>query len=116
MLTVPDAEAQEVRNWWTQGMKFVTGPNPETDLTDDQILDQCKMYISAVRLADQFGCSLIGIQYQQGLKDLVRLRTWSKAAEQRGPSASEGCPGRVLFEGKAIRTSTKWMNAPVSTR
>ena len=27
--------------------------------------------IAAVRLADDFGCSLIGIQYQQGLKDLM---------------------------------------------
>ena len=29
------------------------------------------MYIAAVRIADEFGCSTIGIQYQQGLKDLA---------------------------------------------
>ena len=29
------------------------------------------MYIAAVRIADEFGCATIGIQYQQGLKDLV---------------------------------------------
>ena len=29
------------------------------------------MYIAALRIADDFGCSGIGIQYQQGLKDLV---------------------------------------------
>jgi hypothetical protein len=29
------------------------------------------MYIAAVRLADDFGCATIGIQYQQGLKDLL---------------------------------------------
>jgi len=29
------------------------------------------MYIAAVRLADEFGCAAIGIQYQQGLKDLT---------------------------------------------
>ena len=29
------------------------------------------MYIAAVRIADEFGCDLIGIQYQQGLKDLA---------------------------------------------
>jgi L-fucose isomerase-like protein len=29
------------------------------------------MYIAAVRLADNFGCDAIGIQYQQGLKDLM---------------------------------------------
>ena len=32
---------------------------------------QCQMYIAAVRLAADFGCDLIGIQYQQGLKDLL---------------------------------------------
>ncbi len=29
------------------------------------------MYIAAARLADEFGCDCIGIQYQQGLKDLA---------------------------------------------
>ena len=29
------------------------------------------MYIAAVTLADEFGCDAIGIQYQQGLKDLA---------------------------------------------
>lgn len=67
-----DAEAQEVRRWLDQaGMKFHTGPQHETDLTDAQILDQCKTYIAAVRIADDFGCDCIGIQYQQGLKDLL---------------------------------------------
>ena len=42
-----------------------------TQLTEKQVLDQCKMYIAAVRIADEFGCSCIGIQYQQGLKDLL---------------------------------------------
>ena len=69
---VSDKEAKEVRKWYDKkGMTFVTGKNPETDLTNDQILTQCKMYIAAVRIADDFGCDLIGIQYQQGLKDLL---------------------------------------------
>ena len=29
------------------------------------------MYIAALRIADDFGCDVIGIQYQQGLKDLA---------------------------------------------
>ena len=53
------------------GMKFNSGKNEETDLTEAQILQQCKMYIAAVRIADEFGCATIGIQYQQGLKDLA---------------------------------------------
>ena len=67
-----DAEAQAVKQWMLdRGMTFVTGPNPQTDLTDEQILTQCKMYIAALRIADDFGCQTIGIQYQQGLKDLL---------------------------------------------
>jgi hypothetical protein len=69
---VKDEEAREVMQWLTdRGLKFVTGPNPETDLTEEQILTQCKMYIAAVRIAADFGCHTIGIQYQQGLKDLL---------------------------------------------
>jgi hypothetical protein len=29
------------------------------------------MYLAAARIADEFGCDVIGIQYQQGLKDLT---------------------------------------------
>lgn len=72
MREVPDNEAKAVRKWLDdRGVKFITGPNPETDLTDDQILEQCKMYIAALRISGEFGCDIIGIQYQQGLKDMV---------------------------------------------
>ncbi|MBK7928858.1 MAG: fucose isomerase [Bryobacterales bacterium] len=72
MREVPEAEARAVRAWLDErGMKFVLGPNEETDLTEAQILDQCKMYIAALRIAGDFGCDTIGIQYQQGLKDLA---------------------------------------------
>ncbi len=71
-MQVRDDEARAVMQWMVdRGMTFVTGPNPETDLTEAQILTQCKMYIAAVRIADDFGCHTIGIQYQQGLKDLL---------------------------------------------
>jgi hypothetical protein len=52
-------------------MKFRIGKDEATELTLAQVLGQCKMYIAAVRLADDFGCHTIGIQYQQGLKDLL---------------------------------------------
>jgi hypothetical protein len=72
MRAIPDAEAQKARDWLnTRGMKFVTGTNEETELTDNQILQQLKMYVSAVRIAHDFGCDAIGIQYQQGLKDMT---------------------------------------------
>jgi hypothetical protein len=72
MRLVSDDEAGKVRKWLdSRGMTFVTGPNEATDLTDAQILEQCKMYIAAVRIADEFGCAAVGIQYQQGLKDMA---------------------------------------------
>ncbi|OHB76807.1 MAG: fucose isomerase [Planctomycetes bacterium RBG_16_64_10] len=71
-MQVPDEEASQVRQWMEQrGMTFVTGPDHARDLTDAQIQLQCKMYIAALRMADDFGCAAIGIQYQQGLKDLL---------------------------------------------
>jgi len=72
MQRVSDTEAQEVRKWLdARGVQFKTGKDEETELTDHQILQQCKMYIAALRIADEFGCDAIGIQYQQGLKDLA---------------------------------------------
>lgn len=72
MRRVSDDEARAVRTWLDQrGMTFRTGTDPATELTDDQIHEQCKMYIAAVRMAHAFGCAAIGIQYQQGLKDMT---------------------------------------------
>ncbi|MBL4574980.1 MAG: fucose isomerase [Opitutaceae bacterium] len=68
---VSNKEAQAVYDWLLKkGMTFHLGKNEKTDLTEKQILKQCKMYIAALRIADEFGCETIGIQYQQGLKDL----------------------------------------------
>ncbi len=72
MLTVSDEEARSVYEWLlAKGVQFRLGKDDSTELTESQVLQQCKMYIAAVRLADEFGCDTIGIQYQQGLKDLV---------------------------------------------
>ncbi len=69
---VKDAEAKAAYRWiLKRGMRFKTGRNEQTDLTERQILQQMKTYIAAVRIADEFGCHTIGIQYQQGLKDLL---------------------------------------------
>ena len=69
---VRESEADGVRAWLEKrGMKFHTGLEHERDLTDAQIRLQCRLYVAAVRLADDFGCDAIGIQYQQGLKDLL---------------------------------------------
>ncbi|MFT3870488.1 MAG: fucose isomerase [Nibricoccus sp.] len=69
---VSEEDATEVFNWYqSKGLKFHFGTNEATELTPNQVIWQCKMYIAAVRIADEFGCDTIGIQYQQGLKDLI---------------------------------------------
>jgi len=69
---VPDEEARAVYQWYLdKGFKFHLGQDEETELTLAQVMLQCKMYVAAVRLADEFGCETIGIQYQQGLKDVL---------------------------------------------
>lgn len=69
---VSAGEARAVLDWFRdKGLKFHLGQDAATELTEAQVLDQCRMYVAAVRLADDFGCDGIGIQYQQGLKDLL---------------------------------------------
>ena len=104
MREVSNQEAQAVRDWLDRrGVKFVTGPNPETDLTDAQILEQCKMYIAAVRMAHEFGCDAIGIQYQQGLKDMAPASDLVEGLlnnVERPPVFDSG--GRELYAGQAL--------------
>ncbi len=72
MRTVTQAEAEAVYQWLvTKGVKFDLGKDTLAELTLDQVIEQCKMYIAAVRIAKEFGCDAIGIQYQQGLKDMT---------------------------------------------
>ena len=98
-------EAQGIRAWLdARGMRFHTGSDPATDLTDDQILDQCRMYIAALRIADAFGCDAIGIQYQQGLKDLTPASDLVEGLlnnVERPPVAAAG-EDRVLYQGQAL--------------
>jgi hypothetical protein len=72
MSQVSDEQAAAVRRWLDEaGMTFHTGTDEATELTDAQLLSQFKMYIAALRIADDFGLDTVGIQYQQGLKDVV---------------------------------------------
>lgn len=104
MLTVSDQEANVVLDWMLQkGMKFNWGTDPVNELTKEQTLDQCKMYIAALRLADEFGCDTIGIQYQQGLKDLTPASDLVEGLlnnTQRPPVFDE--KGKELYAGEAL--------------
>lgn len=72
MQQVPLEEARTAYRWLLdRGMKFQLGTDEATELTERQVLEQLRMYIAATRLAHDFGCDAIGIQYQQGLKDMA---------------------------------------------
>lgn len=71
MQSVSDAEAEVVFEWILEkGFQFHFGEVEESELTKTQVIEQCRMYIAACRIGDRYGCDAIGIQYQQGLKDL----------------------------------------------
>ena len=94
-------------------MTFHFGTDPKTELTEDQVIDQCRMYIAAIRIADQFGCAAIGIQYQQGLKDLWPASDLAEGMLNNSDQ-SAGCPRRRLDHprrraGRSFQT--KWTNA-----
>src|SRR5258706_1855157 len=105
MQQVSDADAQSVVDWLLKkGMRFAWGQNEETELTHRQTLLQCKMYIAVVRLADQFGCDTVGIQYQQGLKDLTPASDLAEGLLNNSdrPPVKSGKTGRALFEGEPL--------------
>ncbi|MGD0857765.1 MAG: fucose isomerase [Terracidiphilus sp.] len=94
MRTVGQTEAEAVYKWLVaKGVKFELGKDPATELTLEQVAEQCRMYIAAVRLAKEFGCDAIGIQYQQGLKDLTAASDLAEGMlnnAERPPVFAEG--------------------------
>ena len=105
MQTVSDEDARAAYEWLLkQGMTFKLGTTEETDLTEAQVLLQCKMYISAVRMAAEFGCSTIGIQYQQGLKDLAPASDLVEGLlnNVKRPPVFDETTGEELFKGEAL--------------
>jgi hypothetical protein len=105
MQMVPHEEAQHVRSWLDEkGMTFVVGTDESTELTDSQILEQIKMYVAAVRMADTFGCDAIGIQYQLGLKDMTAASDLAEGLlnNVERPPVYDRETGRELFPGKAL--------------
>ena len=102
---VSDAEATAVRKWMeNKGIKFVTGLNEQEHLTDAQIHQQCKMYVASLRIADDFGCHTIGIQYQQGLKDLMPASDLVEGTLNNGdrPPVKSRDGQRTLYAGEPL--------------
>lgn len=102
---VTGEEARAVYQWYCDaGFNFHFGDDPDKDLTEAQVLEQCRIYVAAVRLADDFGCESIGIQYQLGLKDLTPasdLVEGTLNSTARPPVRSRD-GSRELYPGRAI--------------
>jgi hypothetical protein len=105
MLTVEGSQADEARTWLTdRGMTFRFGEDDATELTEEQVRWQLKMYIAALRIADDFGLDAVGIQYQQGLKDLVPASDLAEGmlnSTERPPVFSRD-GSRELFPARAF--------------
>ena len=102
---VTEAEARAVYGWYLdRGMRFRLGTDESSELTEGQVLQQCRMYVAALRLADDFGCSAIGIQYQQGLKDLLPASDLVEGTLNNGdrPPVRSRDGRRVLYPGAPL--------------
>ncbi|MDO7881655.1 fucose isomerase [Antiquaquibacter soli] len=105
MQTVSEDDARGVLDWLLEhGMTFAFGSDEATELTERQVLLQARMYIALLRIADDFGLDAIGIQYQQGLKDICPASDLAEGivnnAERPPVRSRDG--SRVLWEGLPV--------------
>ncbi|MCH8474497.1 MAG: fucose isomerase [Opitutales bacterium] len=104
MTQVTNKEAEEVYKWIrNKGVTFRFGRDGTKDLTKAQVLEQCKMYIAVLRIAEEFGCETVGIQYQQGLKDLAPASDLVEGLlnnSERPPVT--GSEGSIIREGQPL--------------
>ena len=105
MQQVSDEEADAVGAWLREaGMTFRLGTDEATELTENQLRWQYKMYVAVLRISDDFGLDAVGIQYQQGLKNLSPASDLVEGLlnnDSRPPVTSRD-GSRVLWEGRAL--------------
>ena len=105
MQTVSDQEADAVGAWLeAKGMTFKLGTDEATELTASQLRWQYKMYIAALRIGDDYGLDAVGIQYQQGLKDLSPASDLAEGILNNvdRPPVTSRDGSRVLRDGAAF--------------
>jgi len=105
MQTVTDADAAAVGTWLTDaGMTFKLGTDEKTELTTGQLTWQYKMYLAALRISDDFGLDAVGIQYQQGLKDVCPASDLVEGLLNNvaRPPATSRDGSRVLYPDVAV--------------
>jgi hypothetical protein len=105
MRGVSEAEAGAALAWLeARGMRFKFGTDPATELTEAQVLEQLKMYIAAVRMAHQYRCDAIGIQYQLGLTDMVAASDLAEGLLNNAerPPVLDPQTGQELYAGRPL--------------
>lgn len=105
MKLVSNAEARQAYKWLQEkGVTFAVGDDEEIALTEGQVLEQLKMYIAAMRMADFFSCDAIGIQYQQGLKDSAPASDLAEGLlnNVERPPVFDRKTGKELYPGQAL--------------
>src|SRR5690606_11386949 len=104
MCTAGADEAAAVLPWVrVRGMTFQRCNDEHTEDTRRQTPEQGHMYNADARMAAEFGCDTIGIQHQQGQKELTVASDLVEGLlnnQERPPVYSES--GEELFAGAAI--------------
>jgi hypothetical protein len=104
MAKVPRDLREACLSWYeARGMRFSFGVEPATELTRDQVLEQCAMVIALGRFAQRFGLSAVGVQYQQGLAQSCAASDFAEGAigsAERFPIPDEA--GAIIRPGKPI--------------
>jgi L-fucose isomerase-like protein len=102
MRTVGDDEAYAAKAWLDErGFTFHFGTDEASELTEAQVISQLKMYVAALRISDDFGLDAVGIQYQQGLKDMVPASDLAEGLLNNGerPPVTSRDGSRELYAG-----------------
>lgn len=104
MAKVPLSLREECLAWYeAQGMQFQFGTDPASELTRDQVLEQCAMLIAMARFVQRFGLTSVGVQYQQGLAHSCAASDFAEGAigsTARFPIPDEA--GNIIRAGKPI--------------
>lgn len=104
MAKVPTELREACLQWYeAQGMTFMFGQDDKSELTREQVLQQCAMMIAMARFVKRFGLTAVGVQYQQGLKDCCPASDFAEGAigsTARFPIPDENgeiiCPERPI--------------------
>jgi len=98
MQTVSDHDTRNLYEWlWANASEFHLGASEQHDLTEGQLMDQCRVTIATARLAAFYGCDGVGISYDIGIEKLIPSTALTEAmlnSSQHAPLTDQ--------EGKAI--------------